>query len=279
MASKRKPLTTLLVTLGIGYVAICAALFLFQGALVFLPSRTIARTPADEGLAFREVELVASDGERLSAWFLPTQEPRGALLFCHGNGGNIGDRIVGARAFVDMGVSVLLFDYRGYGASEGAPSEEGLYLDAEAAFAFLTVREGFDAHRVAVYGESLGGAVAIELARRHDVACTITESAFASIPAIGAELYPWLPVSLLARIRFDNERKAGELDAPWLIVHSRDDRTVPFAHAERLRERARASTELLVTGGDHNDGGFLLRTEWRDRVRAFLHASLPTRTK
>ena len=278
MTRKRHPVLSPLLTALVAYLLLCAAVFFLQGWLVFAPNRTLDRTPEDLGIPFRSPELSTSDGVRLSAWLLAADEPRGALVFCHGNAGNISDRIEAARVFRNMGLSVLLFDYRGYGASNGSPSEDGLYLDAEAAFDYLVEREGFAPEKIAVYGESLGGGVAVHLARHRRVACTITESTFTSIPELGAEIYPWLPVSILARIRFDNAAKVGDLSAPYMIVHSETDRTIPFSHAEQLRERADPSSEFLITGGDHNDGGFMLSTEWRERVQEFLWKALPVET-
>ncbi len=251
------------------YAGVCLLVFVFQARLVYFPDRSRGPGPDALGLDFEELELTASDGVRLHGWFLPAQEPRGALLFCHGNAGNVSHRLFAARVFHDMRVAVLLFDYRGYGRSEGSPSEEGTYRDAEAAYDFLRGR-GFEPGRIALYGESLGGAVAIELARRRHVACALIESAFTSVPDLGAELYRWLPVRPLARIRYDNARKIGALGIPLLLVHSPQDEIVPFAHAERLFEGAGEPKELVRTEGGHNDGGFLRRAEWIERLRAFL---------
>jgi fermentation-respiration switch protein FrsA (DUF1100 family) len=255
------------------YLGSCLLVFLVQARLVYFPSRALGPDPSSLGIAFEEPELVASDGVRLHGWFLPAPEPRGALLFCHGNAGNVSHRLVAARAFRNMGLSVLLFDYRGYGRSDGRPSEEGTYLDAEAAYDWLRGR-GLAPERIALYGESLGGGVAIELARRREVACVLVESAFTSVPDLGAELYRWLPVRLLARIRYDNAEKLGKLRVPLLLVHSPDDEIVPFAHAERLLALAREPKDLLRTEAGHNDGGFLRRAEWLERVREFLVSAL-----
>ena len=256
------------------YVGICSLLFLFQERLVYFPDRSRGPDPSELGLDFEDLRLVASDGVELHGWFLPAEEPRGALLFCHGNAGNVSHRLFAARAFRDMRLSVLLFDYRGYGRSSGRPSEKGTYLDAEAAYDWLRGR-GFGPDRIALYGESLGGAVAIELARRREVACLLAESAFTSVPDIGAELYRWLPVRLLARIRYDNARKLDALAVPLLLAHSPQDEIVPFAHAERLLALARDPKELLRTEAGHNDGGFLQRAEWIERVRGFFDRHVP----
>jgi len=176
-------------------------------------------------------------------------------LISHGNAGTVAERLELARAFVAMGRSVLLYDYRGYGRSQGRPSEEGTYLDAEAAFDWLTAR-GLAPQAIAAYGESLGGAVSIELARRRDPARLIVEATFTSLPDIGARAYPWLPVHLLSRIRYDNIAKAPELTLPVLVLHSPEDELVPFAHAHRLYDALGGERRLVETGGPHNAGGF-----------------------
>ncbi len=271
-------LLTLLAFLALLYGGLCLLLHLFQRRLVYFPGPPPSTSPADHGLAFREVRPVTSDGVRIHGWFLPASEPRGAVLVCHGNAGSIEHRIVTAQGFLDMGWSVLLFDYRGYGASEGTPSEEGTYLDAVAAHDHLTATEGFAPSCIALYGESLGTAVAIELARRRPVACLIAESAITSVPDLGAELYPFFPVRWLARYRYDSRSKLDSLRIPMLFVHSPADEIVPVHHGRTLHALAGERATLLVTDGLHNDGGFLRRAAWRAEVAAFLERALAPAT-
>ena len=268
--SLKRTLLGFLLTVVTVYAGLCLLLFLFQGRLVYFPGPAPTTTPAALGLEHRELQLVTSDGVRLHAWFLPAPAARGALVFCHGNAGNIEHRLHAARVFLDMGLSVLLFDYRGYGASEGHPSEDGTYLDAEAAYDALLGEPGVARDRIVIYGESLGAAVAIELALRREVAAVVTESGFTSLPTLGSKLYPWLPVRLLSRFRYDSLSKVGSLSSPLLIIHSPDDEIVPYAHGQRLFEAAREPKQFLETEGGHNDGGFLRRDEWTERVSAFL---------
>lgn len=256
--------------LAVGYAALCLLAFVFQARLVYFPGPAPRLDPATLGLAHRDVELVTADGERLHAWFFPRAGAPGAVLVCHGNAGSLEQRIELARAFLGLGWAVLLFDYRGYGKSTGSPSEEGTYRDAEAAHACLTVAEGFAPERVVLYGESLGAAVALELALRRASAALIAESGFTSLPDMAAEVYPFLPVRWLARIRYDNLGKIARLGVPLLLVHSPADEIVPVAQAERLFAAAREPKRLLLTGGGHNDGGFTRRAEWRAAVGAFL---------
>jgi fermentation-respiration switch protein FrsA (DUF1100 family) len=263
-------LVRFLVILAIGYVALCLVVYLTQAKLVYFPGREPRATPADFGLEFRELQLRTKDGVGLHGWFLPVEGARGAVLVSHGNAGTIELRIELARSFVELGWSVLLYDYRGYGKSAGEPDEEGTYRDAEAAYEHLTTAEGFAGERVVLYGESLGAAVAIELARRRPCAAVIGESAFTSLPDVGAIAYPFLPVRLIARFRYDNLAKVAELGVPLLLIHSPGDEIVPVEHGQRLFQAAREPKRMLLTEGGHNDGGFQQRPEWRAEVGAFL---------
>ena len=231
-------------------------------------------TPADLGLDYREVSLRTSDDVELQAWFLPARNAVGALLFSHGNAGNIEHRIARAHVFMEMGLSVLLYDYRGYGNSAGSPTEEGTYLDAESAYDWLVGEGGVAPEQVAAYGESLGGAVTIELARRRPLKALFVESTFTSIPDVGARHYPFLPVRLLSRIHYDSHAKVAELDMPLLVAHSPEDGTVPFELGRKLFDAAGEPKTFLKLEGGHNGGGFVLRQEWRDVVRAFLRSAV-----
>jgi fermentation-respiration switch protein FrsA (DUF1100 family) len=281
----RALLLLLLKLLAVGYALLLLAAWALQSRLVFFPGAAPVFTPANAQLPYRDVELVASDGVKLRAWLIESKPARGLVLFCHGNAGSREHRIDIAQSLVEMGVSVLLFDYRGYGGSEGSPSEEGCYLDAEAAWRFATTSGGFAPEKIVAWGESLGGAVAVELARRQAVRALVTESAFASLADVARVHYPWLPVRWLLRMKFDNVSKVGELRLPWLLLHSPDDEIVPFAQAERLLAAARAAgaenpaesaaVELVRTRAGHNEGGFLLDPSARAALDSFLVRVLP----
>lgn len=261
----------------VGYALVCGLVWLFQARLVYFPGPPPSVTPAALGLEHRELELTTKDDERLHAWFVPRAEAVGAVLVCHGNAGSIEQRIELARAFHELGWSVLLFDYRGFGKSSGSPSEEGTYLDGEAAWAHLVEGEGLAPESIVLYGESLGVGVALELARRHPAAALIAESGFTSLPDMAAAVYPFLPARWLARIRYDNLAKVAQLEMPLLILHSPADEIVPVAHAERLFAAAPEPKRLVLTGGGHNAGGFLQRAEWRAPVAEVLGSLEGTR--
>jgi len=227
----------------------------FERKMVFVPSRSSHWTPALSRWTFEEVWLTASDGVKLHGWFMPGESGsirKGlGVLILHGNGGNISHRAPLYDLLRREGLDVLAVDYRGYGRSRGTPSEEGTYRDAEAAWAWWLAR-GYRAERILLLGESLGGAVATELAVRHPPGGLILQSTFTSIPDMARALMPWVPQRWI-RTRYDTLAKAPGLRCPLLVLHGRDDTLVPFAHAERLFAAAPEPKWLRELEGDHND--------------------------
>jgi len=226
----------------------------FEHSQVYHPSRTMDATGAELGRPFENVFFKTSDGIELNGWFFPanTNSPRThlAVLVCHGNGGNISHRLDLYRALLQSGVAVFAFDYRGYGRSNGRPSEAGTYLDAQAAGQRLTEKGFAD---IIVYGESLGGGVASELCRRKKMRGLILQGAFTSVPDIGAELFPWLPGRLLGAIKYDTRARLPQLKIPVLVMHSRTDELAAFHHAERNFAAANEPKLFWEISGGHND--------------------------
>jgi pimeloyl-ACP methyl ester carboxylesterase len=243
-------------TLVVGCLLLFIMLRWFEHTQVYHPDRQMDATGAELGRPFEDVTLLASDGVRLNAWFFPaaTNSSRASLglLFCHGNAGNISHRLDMCQVLLGTGVNVFVFDYRGYGRSEGRPSEEGTYRDAQAAYQWLR-RKGFAATNILVMGESLGGGVASELALREPIGGLILQSTFTSIPEIGAEMFPWLPVRLLAKIKYDTRRKLPGLKVPVLVMHSRTDELAGFHHGERNFAAANEPKLFCEIKGGHND--------------------------
>ncbi|MEK7797018.1 MAG: alpha/beta hydrolase, partial [Pseudomonadota bacterium] len=192
------------------------------------------------------------------------------LLFCHGNAGNISHRLESIRQFHQLGLNVFIFDYRGYGESEGVPTEAGTYRDAEAARRYLVETRGLAPEHIVYFGRSLGAAIAAWLATQHPPRALIVESAFTSVPDFGAEIYPWLPVRLLARLRYPTQEYLRSVQAPVLVIHSRDDEIVSFRHAEKLYESANSPKELLEIRGGHNDGFLVSGAQYTRRLDDFL---------
>ncbi len=257
---KRKLMSNLwmlLLTVIVIYIALVVFVYFTQSNMLYfpqLPSRDLGSTPDRHGLAYEEVKLVTTDGVSLHGWFLPVANPRATLLFFHGNAGNISHRIDSLQVFHDLGLEILIIDYRGYGQSEGEPSEKGTYLDAESAWRYLTEEKKIPPRRILIFGRSLGAAVASHLARNHEAQGLILESAFLSVPDIAATRYPFLPMRLLSRFHYDNRRNLHAITMPVLIAHSRDDELIPYEHGRELFAAAREPKQFLQLRGGHNNG-------------------------
>jgi fermentation-respiration switch protein FrsA (DUF1100 family) len=221
---------------------------------IFFPGKEVAETPADRGLAFEDVSFTASDSTRLHGWYVPGTSDVTWLWF-HGNAGNIADRLDALTALHrNLGVNIFIFDYRGYGKSEGRPSEPGMYLDGEAALAYLRSRPDVDAGKVVLYGRSLGCAAAVEMARRHGAYALVLESPFTSVKAMARRAFPILPAWLLVKSRFDSLAKIREVTAPLLVVHPERDEIVPLAMGREVYEGAAGPKRFFVAEGAlHND--------------------------
>lgn len=255
---------------GVLYVLAAIALYAFQSRLIYVPEAGIKTTPAAVGMRYEEVALVTSDGVRLAGWYLPLADARGTVLFCHGNAGNISHLLAVAEDAHRLGLGILLFDYRGYGQSEGAPSEEGTYRDAEAAWNYLVQDAGLPPERIVVIGRSLGGPIAAWLARDKTPAALFLEATFTSLPELGQALYPLFPIGLLARYKYPTLEYLKQVQCPVLISHSRDDWLIAFAHGQRLYEAAghpKAFTELR---GGHNAAFSEDAAAYEAGVEAFL---------
>ncbi len=251
---------TVLLVLGGGYVAMVGLAYAFQDQLLYFPSSALVATPDRYGLSYETVHLNTDDGEQLHGWWIPADESRGTLLFFHGNAGNISGRLENVRQFHRLGLNVLIFDYRGYGQSTGAPSEEGLYRDAEAAWDHLVEEKGIDPAQIVIFGRSLGSGPATWLATQCEPGALLLESAFTSVPDMAAHHYPWLPAHQLTTTQFDNRERIDQIDVPLLVIHSPGDNVVPFEHGRALFDAAHEPKQFLEIEGGHNDG-FLVSAE------------------
>ena len=257
------------------YLLLLAALYFGQSRLLYypnLPTRNLSVFPDAKGMRFESLELVTHDGVKLHGWWLPAQRERATLLFFHGNAGNISHRLESLQLFHELGMAVLIFDYRGYGKSAGTPSELGTYRDAEAAWRYLIENRAIPPGQIILFGRSLGGAIAAWLASRTNPAGVILESTFTSVPDLAAEIYPLLPARLLARFRYETLQQLGSITAPLLVVHSRDDEVVPFTHGERLYAQARPPKHFLEISGGHGDGFLTSRERYQAGLDAFINS-------
>lgn len=251
-------------------ILFCLFLYLFQSNLVYFPDRTLAATPGDLGLRYETVSLETHDGVKLSAWFIPAEKPRGAVLFCHGNGGNISHRLDNIRIFYRLNLSVFLFDYRGFGQSEGKPTEAGTYLDASAAWDYLLQNKNYAPEKTIIYGESLGGAVAAWLAQGRAPGALVLASAFTSVPEMASKLYPFLPVKLLSRFSYNTKAYLQKVSCPVLVVHSPEDEIVPYSHGLELFDAAKDPRAFVEIRGDHNSGFLISEKAYTDGLNQFI---------
>ena len=266
-------LKLLLIVIGV-YLLLAAYVYVSQPGMIYLPDmpgRQIEATPQDIGLAYEEIWLTSSDGVRVHGWFVPGASSR-TLLYFHGNAGNISHRLHSIRQFNSLGLSVLIIDYRGYGQSDGKPHEKGMYLDAEAAWQHLTDDRGIDSDSIVIFGRSLGSSVAAWLAAKQDPGAFIVDSAFTSVPDVGQEYYPWLPVRLLSRFQHATKKYVASATAPILVVHSRDDEIIPFHHGEAIHEIANEPKSFLELRGGHNDAHFRSEVIYLEGLGRFLQS-------
>lgn len=258
------------------YVLFAGFLFIFQSHYVYYPEHIISADPSNIGLEFENVSFKTEDRVKLSGWFIPSEGAGGVILFCHGNAGNISHRLESIQIFHRLGLNVFIFDYRGYGRSEGKPSEIGTYRDVEAVWQYLVEERQVSPNSIVVFGRSLGGAVAAWLANRHTPGALILESAFTSVPDIAARLYPYLPVRLLSRFKYNTAEYLDEVACPVLIVHSREDEIMPFSHGKQLFERARGPKEFLEISGTHNEGFITSEKRYIEGLNTFISEYLHT---
>ncbi len=239
----------------IGYLLVLLAMMFLEESFIFVPSKFPEGDWQPRGLVFEEASFPSADGTRLHGWYVPHQRRRASVLFLPGNAGNITDRADVLRILHDkVGVSVLIFDYRGYGRSEGRPTERGVLADARAARAWLARREGIRENEIVLMGESLGGAVAVDLAASDGARALVLESTFSSAPDVAARVFPWLPVRLLMRTRFDSAAKIAAYHGPLLQSHGPRDTIIPFALGRRLFDAANQPKQFItIEDRDHND--------------------------
>jgi pimeloyl-ACP methyl ester carboxylesterase len=257
-----------------------AIMLLFERKLIYFPQRAHDVTPRQLGLASEDLTLTAEDGVRIHAWYLPPPgEPRWTVLLAHGNGGNASHRLDRALFLQSkLGAAVLLFDYRGYGRSEGSPDEEGTYRDARAAHRWLIEEKRVPGERLVIFGESLGSAVALDLALARPCRALVLESPFASVPAMARAVYPFLPLWPFVRTRYDNVAKAPRLTVPLLVLHGDRDEVVPFAQGRRVFEAAPEPKRFFaIPGASHNDTYVVGGEAYWSAVVGFLETLPPPR--
>ncbi len=248
-------------------------LFQFQSKFVYYPEypeRTITETPESIGLLYENVFLGTANGEKIAGWFVKGENSRGVVLFCHGNAGNIGHRLDSIRIFRELSLDVLIFDYRGYGESEGKPGESNTYEDAGTAWRYLVTVRNIDPEKIIVFGRSLGGGIASYIASKFSPGMLILESTFTSLSDIAAPRFPYFPVRLIMRIKYPTSEYLSRIDCPVLVIHSRDDEEIPFSHGQKLFDMASDPKEFLEIIGTHNEGYKESSSSYKEGLDKFI---------
>lgn len=268
------------VLLGIASIIMVAAVvylfsavykFVTQSYFVYKPERQIVNTPFNIRLYFEEIIFETSDGVNLSGWFVPVRNHKGVILVLHGKSGNISTRLTFLNYFSrKLGLSAFIIDYRGYGKSEGSPDEKGTYLDAEAAWKYLTVVRKIKPQDIIIFGRSLGGPIAARLAVKVNARALILESTFTTIKDIVTQLYPYLPIRRFFKFEYSTIDYLKKVDSPVLIIHSSEDDYIPFSHAMKLYSAANRSRQLLKIKGLHHDNYIKSEEIYISGIKSFL---------
>ena len=280
----------------IAYLGWGVILYILQPKLLYFPVRQVSYTPAELDMEFENVIFKSTDGLRLSGWYVPAplesrreksltgpaENSHFTILFCHGNGGNMMHSLDSIDIFHELGLNCFIFDYRGYGSSQGKPSEEGTYLDAEVAYKWLTEKKKISPDSIIVFGRSLGGSIAAQLASKTKVGALVIESTFTSYADIGKRFYPYMPVRRFARFSYKTVEYIKDVHCPVVLIYSRDDEIVPFEFGQELYEAANEPKEFVEIFGSHNDG-FLMSgeiyknawTKWLKFLKEYKRQALP----
>lgn len=221
---------------------------------LFFPEKRIYFTPKDFGYPFEDVYYTTRDDVKINAWFLPAGKDAPVLIFCHGNAGNISHRVQNSVLLVQRGISVFIFDYRGFGNSGGKITEEGLYLDALGAYDYLVNEMEIPISRIVPFGRSMGGPVAVDLATKYDFPCLILESTFTNLKEMVRSIYPMAGLDKLLTMKFNSEEKIKEIKFPLLFIHGDADEIVAYDLGRKLFDAANEpKTFYTIKGAMHND--------------------------
>jgi len=260
------------------YCSLLIYLYFNQKSIVFFPNFDFVVTPEQLGLEYEEVVLNINKTDSVHGWFFPSKisndsTNKKVVLFCHGNAGNISYRLETANMIIEQGADFLLFDYRGYGKSVGELSEENVYQDARLCYDWLINEKKYKSEEIIIFGRSLGGAVAVDLATKVNCAGLIIESTFTSTGDLGRAMFPLFPTGLLIRYKFDSYSKIDKVNTPILVIHSQQDSMIPFYMGVYLYEKANEPKAFFKIKGDHNDRSYLGDVEYLKYIKDLIYSN------
>lgn len=266
------------------YLALMLYIYINQDKMVFYPTDDFTVTPENYDLPYENIYLEIeenSESINLHGWYFPSTDSANtkAVLFCHGNAGNISHRLETAKYLHDLGVATFMFDYRGYGYSTGDPSETGVYQDAQLCFNWLVNTKNFKPENIIIFGRSLGGAVAIELAGQVNSGGLIVESSFTSVGDLGQKMFPLFPIKTLIRYSFNSLEKIKDVKAPTLITHSPGDKMIPISMGEKLFDAANEPKQFIRLSGGHNSRTYFDDQAYKEALEKLLYGEPTDKSK
>lgn len=241
-----------------------------KAGLLFYPSRHIVATPEETGLEYKSVYFITKDKVRLNGWWIPSNRERGTVLFCHGNAGNISHRLDSFKIFNGLNLNVFIFDYRGYGKSGGAPSEEGTYQDVKSAWKYLVENKKIKPDKIIVFGRSLGGPIATWLAQKYRPGILIIESTFTSASEVAEHHYKWFPSGAVFGDTYSTDRYIKNVKCPVLVIHSREDEIIPYRLGKKLFNLANGPKAFVTIHGSHNSGFIISLNKYQSALDSFI---------
>jgi len=257
------------------YARHCYRFYYIQPYLVYRPRTNIDVECGEYTIEHERIKYRTRDGILIDAWYVPVEDAVGVVLFCHGNAGNISQRIDSFKLFAKLKLSSFIFDYRGYGYSEGYPTEEGTYLDAEGAWDYMVNELKIPPEKILVFGRSLGGGIATYIAMNHNPRALIIESSFMSAKVMAGQIFPFAPRSLLLRFKYNSIDRMKDIHCPTLIIHSQEDAVIPYSHGVALFNAANPPKKFLRINGAHLNGFWRSRGIYDEGIREFFKEHVP----
>jgi len=266
----KRLIVKLVILLAVIFIILRISSFYLENKFLYKPDKELSITPDSENIPYEDVTIKTKDGQAINAWFVPMKDAKVTVLFCHGNGGNLSDRIYRIKFFHGAGFNFLMFDYRGYGRSTGVPSEQGFYCDAQAAYDYLASRKDVQKDKIVVYGVSLGGPVAAQLCLKRKVAALILENSLVSLMNQAQNMFPFLPMSIIITQKYDTLSKIKNIYIPKLIVQGMDDEVVSFEDIRSLYRQSAPPREFVAYEGKHDAEDFDVSDTYKNRIIKFL---------